>query len=339
MDADPQALFSELCQRLHVYPDKQGEVYIPCPKCGREKKHFSFALLQENGLHIGGACHACGYHIGARGLMALVGLAPDFIPPPNARPIIARPKQPDAPKGIFKLNISPDGLAARWSLHEEAVARWQAYCPQLTVETIEQRMLGYGVLPPGTSRCMQPRLIVPIFRRDRVVGFRARLDGPSCGKCQGETKCARWLSPLGSRNVLYGEEDVLAAHDLDLLVVCESPVEKLLVDQLAANYIQRIIAVATLGVSNWDDSWGELFRKARRVLIAYDNDPPGNGGASDQLRAQWFSEHPNTSRDLICGGARLASKLLEAGCRDVRLHHWGRHDKAGRDLRDLLANT
>lgn len=335
--ADPQAIFSELCQRLHVWPDKQGEVFIPCPSCQREKHHFSFALLTDGGLHIGGHCHACGHNASARELMALVGLAPDYQPLPNARPVVVRPKQVDEPKGIFNLRITPDGLAARWSLHEETVARWQAYCPTLTRETIEQRMLGYGVFPQGTSKCSQPRIMVPIFRQDRVVGFRGRLVGPSCNKCQGENKCSSWLSPLGSRNVLYGEEDVIAASHIDVLVICESPVEKLLVDQLALRYAPVIVGVATLGVSNWDESWGALFRKAGRVVVAYDNDPPGNGGASDQVREQWFAAHPNTSRELVCGGARLANRLIAAGCKDVRLHKWGRQDKAGKDLRELLS--
>jgi hypothetical protein len=254
---------------------------------------------------------------------------------------VARPKQTNEERGIFdkRRDVTPDGLAAQWALHPEAVQRWREYCPALTVETIEQRMLGYGTFPPYTSKCSQPRIMVPIFRGDRVVGFRGRLVGESCGKCvddKGKPKCTRWLSPSGTQPVLYGAEDVVRAHRIDTLAICESPVEKLLLDQIAARDHKRMVAVATLGVGAWDDAWIKSFSKAGHIVVCYDNDPAGNGGSTEALREQWFAEHPKTNRDLVCGGARLANRLLAAGLKNVTLWPWPRDARVGADLRDVL---
>ena len=59
-------LFDQLCDQLHAAPDRKGEVWVDCPSCGKNQKHFSFNETT-------GHCFACDYSGSLRQIAELLG--------------------------------------------------------------------------------------------------------------------------------------------------------------------------------------------------------------------------------------------------------------------------
>lgn len=274
--------FSSLCQHLQVAPDRRGECHVSCPSCGhpvkRGQTHFSFS-------RDGAFCFVCGYDSGLRALAAHYGLADGM--PVERRPL---PPRPEARHYNIREH-APDELAVRYAAHPERMQRWQAYKP-VNADTIKRYRLGFGALPAHSSRCPHRRLIVPLFEAGTCVGFRAR---------QVECECGKWLSPGGSQLTLYNARDLAGK----LVWIVENPIDALLIEQR----YPECAAVATLGVSVWRDEWTELVRPARKVIVAYDHDCPGNGGTA-AMRQAWLRTHPRLPEP---GGIKLVNRLLSAG--------------------------
>ncbi len=303
LGADQKDLFWALCRHLGVEPDRRGESHCTCPACGKQAKrgsvHFSFGVN-------GGFCFVCQFKCSLHTLAAHYGLD-------DAAPVEPRPARP--PRHRYDvLEHDPDDLARRYAAQPEAVEQWQAYKP-LSVETIRRYQLGYGVFPAHSSQCTHPRLIVPLFAGGRCVGFRGRSTGCACPK---------WLSPGGSRMVLYNAHDVTGK----LLWVVENPVDALLLEA----YDARCAAVATLGVTIWTDEYTELVRPARKVVVAYDADAPGNGGGRAGREA-WLATH---DRLIEPNGVKLVNRLLAAGIRAV-LFPWPEGTPVHTDIGALIA--
>ncbi len=319
-------MFNRLCQLLSAQPDRRGEAHIPCPWCGKEpargQVHFS---VSERGGH----CFCCGnggsvYQVAAR--LGLEGKTP--------RPVVV--PRPPAHRPRPKPTADFGQLARVYETYPGRVELWRAYKP-LWPETIEAYRLGYGSFPQYTSRCQHPRLMVPLIAEGKVVGFRGRrVEGCTC---EGKVK---WLSPVGTVPVLYNGERLgaqgpllgMAAGDRlatgRTLFIVENPLDALLLEQLG----QNVTAVATLSVSQWNEGWTDLIRLARprSVIVAYDNDRPGNGGGVIG-RERWLRAHP---RDIEPGGVRLVNQLLAAGV-PARLFPWPKNAPEHADIGDLLA--
>jgi len=192
--------------------------------------------------------------------------------------------------------------------------------------------LGYGAYPQYTSKCSHRRLQVPLIERGQVVGFRSRSVG-----CD----CAKWLSPAGSRTLLYNGErltrgpyygmgfalNAWVPHG-DVLYIIENPVDAILLEHNSP----EVYAVATLGVTMWQPEWTELVVRARpaMVVVAYDNDRPGNGGGIPG-RDAWLRDHP---KDIVPNGVKLVNALLTAGV-NARLFPWA-DSPLKADIGDLI---
>ncbi len=310
---DSRQLFDLLCQRLGAEPDRRGEAHVTCPFCGKEPKrgqvHFSFSER-------GGYCWVCSQSAGLKRLAELWGVDGDI--PEHVRP---RPVSPPLPTPE-----SFEWLARRYAQHEEVVTRWQEYKP-LPEQVIRAYLLGYGRHLDYTSQCQHMRLQVPLVAEGKVVGFRSR--SVSCD-------CRKWLSPKGSRMVLYNGERLGIGFDLGMAVgerrveecvlyVVENPIDALLLEYVYPD----VVAIATLGVANWKDHWTELIVRAHpaAVVVAYDNDRPGNGGGV-RGREAWLANH---DQDIEPNGVRLVNRLLERGV-TAELFCWPDDAPLGADI-------
>lgn len=302
------SLFERLCQRLNARPDRRGEVHVNCPFCGKEAKrgqvHFSFSER-------GAKCLVCGESAGLRRLAEVYGLdgAQAWTPPtPRA----------EAPRRTLDRSADFARWCDEWARNPRAVDAWQKYKP-LPEQVIRAHRLGLGRFPKYASQCQHERLMVPLYQDGKVVGIRGRaLD------CEHD----KWLSPAGSKCALYNAEHLGRAAGRVVWIV-ENPIDALLLE-LA---LPDAVAVATLGVSMWQEEWTGRIAQARpaSVIVAYDNDRPGNGGG-ETGRAVWLATHP---KDLLPNGVKLANRLLAAGVR-ARLFPWPADAPVHMDIGDVL---
>lgn len=293
-------LFAALCAHVAKHPNRKGEVYLPCPNCGKPKAHFSFSA---RGTH----CFLCGYSPSLPALAEKLGLhdtrptsAPAYVPPPlKPRPWQARARE----------------LAISFAASPLAISKWRAYKP-LEVATIRLHQLGWGVFPGlkfesehGWQVCPHPRLIVPLFDGEHVVGFRCR-----AVECQ----CPKWLSPGGSKLALYNAAAIRAGEPLAII---ENPADALLVGDH-----WRMAAVATLGVSIWNDAYTALLmaRRPSDIIIGYDNDVPGqttNPAIIARWRAARRARGLPDDETAFLNGFKLANRLCAAGL-PVQVYQW-----------------
>ncbi len=321
-------LFGDLLAHYGLKPDRRGEAHIDCPSCGKEAKkgqtHFSFSIR-------GGKCQVCGYKT------SLYALYQSAI---GEREVIERPIVPPKPKPVIPLQMSPDWYREHY-ITSDVVERWQAYKP-LTRLQIDGYSLGYGVLP--RSACKHPRLIVPVFDRDgRILHLRGRHTG-----CECATKWAvsgGWtmnrLEPFNFDIVRHGYSIILIVENPIDAIMASSPANKramleLLVPQMnqpAASAVNRhfshekerypVVALATLSAVYWRDSWAEYLREADQIIIMYDNDLPGNGGAKNRNEFIRLWQDGNEDRPIPpAKGIQLANRLRKAHL-PATLFDWG----------------
>jgi phage/plasmid primase-like uncharacterized protein len=194
--------------------------------------------------------------------------------------------------------------AARFAAHPDRYALWTAHKP-VTHETINGRNLGAGVLPQ--SRCKHERLIVPIYDdAGRVVNLRGRAI---------DCDCPKWLASGG------WSLDALPLYGLDALQpggtlwIVENPVDALMIAERTP-----YAGGATLSVSYWREAWTAAIveRQPSLVVVAYDNDLVGNGGAwrRDEMIAAWREKLPaayKRQKPPAANGVKIVNELLAAG--------------------------
>jgi hypothetical protein len=290
-------LFDGLCQHVRRTPDRKGEVWTPCPFCGkdegkRKSTHFSFS---ERGFR----CFVCGESGGLKRLAEQLNARPSDLP---VR--IHQLPTPPAPPRFWQTN--PQAVLHRLLESPTRLQDWQAYKP-LTVETIARWRLGAGVLP--SSACRHKRLIYPLVEDGRIVGFRGRSTGCDCPK---------WLTAGGSTTVLFGLDQVI--HNAEVILV-ENPVDAL----LAMQETPGVVAVAsTAGAGTWREAWTEELRRRRpaHVTVWLDNDLAGcpNPQTYVRLRQAWMQLHPG-KHPPEPNGPRIATALQAAGVR-CSLYRW-----------------
>jgi len=250
-------------------------------------------------------------------------------------------RRPARPKANFA-QWEPESLVTRYEHHPARFGLWWDYAPTLEPETIAAYRLGVGILPKGSSKCFHERLIVPLIVDGTVVGMRTRSLGCDCG--------ANWLSPLGSRMILYNGRRLEASSDLgncdgerpvrdNVLFITENPIDALLLEQKYAH----VCAVATLGVSMWRETWTPLVKAAKPLvtIVAYDNDWAGNVTAEhrEAITTAWRGKANRAWAPMPEQGNKLVERLQSAGIR-TELFPWGQDPSMpiGADLGDLLRN-
>ena len=290
------SLFTLLVTHTHAVVDRRGEAHINCPECGSESSpRNTKCSFSENGFF----CFVCGYNCGLVKLADTLGLnIGDY------RPVkFARPEKPANRSASWLTGP----LVTQFAEHPRRNELWNSYKP-ITVETIERMSLGVGVLPH--SRCKHERLIVPVWNGPQLVGLRGR---------QLDCDCGKWLASAGWSNdlaPLYNSESLGVGQ---VIWILENPVDALLLSERT-----EYAGVATYSVSYWTEAWTNRLIEAQPelVVVAYDQDLPGNGGAA--RRAEFEREWLKTHRVLPpSGGVKLVNRLLEAGL-PATLYDWGR---------------
>jgi hypothetical protein len=337
--------FVVLCRYFSAEPDGAGNVWITCPECGRAGRKCSFH--PERGLH----CFRC------NAIIPLAQLAERLL----GQPFVAPVPFPVKPPKIRAWQKQASMLADSFTQTPGNVEAWRAYKP-LPAPLILMHHLGSGIFPqlyfsegtvgqygpPSFSidgenwwQCTHKRLIIPLYCEGEVVGFRCR--STTCD-------CPRWLSPGGSKLVLYNGACLLPKdqrtglrHHLlgdshhayaagQKLLVVENPI-----DGIWAGHNWNVLYVATLGVSIWKPGWTKIMAAltpGATVLVAYDHDLAGNGGGSQKgaLAAAWTRKtgHPAPEP----AGIRRVRDFQKAHIKS-RLHDWG-DSPIGMDMGDYL---
>ncbi len=308
-------LYADLTARYPAArPNRRGEVFIPCPWCGKEGKHFSFSPR-------GGHCFVCGQGGSLATVAAQLGMrAAQPYTPPAVEIRVAAPWQREAAE-----------IIARSLAHPDRLARWAAYKP-LKAETLNRHQFGLGKLPfqraDGSWYWSQSEwLTVPLYAGDQLVGLRGRNLGS-----QGP----KWISATGTRYVLW---NLAAVTPGSIVWICENYVD-------AAWLMERhpdFVGVALGGATTWQAEWAEALaaRRPRLVVVATDNDLAGQatGAALRRLQEAWQVAHPQLAANVPQpNGPKIANSLLAAGCAGVSVFRWPATAPDKADIGWLLAN-
>lgn len=277
--------------------DKRGHDYhTDCPFCGkpatRGQTHFSYS---ERGC----TCFVCGNGGGLVKLARQLGQKVTAV----AQPVRIKPVKNSA---AWLDNAGE--LVARYTAHSRRVALWREYKP-LDTETITGNHLGVGILP--YSQCHHPRLILPICNEaGRVVCLRGR---------RLDCDCPKWLASGGWSLNSLPLYNLDALPEGGVLWIVENPVDALLIGQFTP-----YTGVATLSVSYWRDEWAKAIVEKRPslVVVAYDNDLAGNGGAwrRAEFMAEWLA-NAKVRATPQARGVMVVNALLGAGINTV-LYDW-----------------
>lgn len=287
-----------------------GERWMDCPECGKGGRHFSYSER-------GAFCFRCGYAASLPALRERLGAC-------SGARLAPKWEQSSARKPRRKAIADMDWWARQLHQTPGAFDAWTRYKP-ISRSVFEENMLGYGVMPAlryssggKWLECKFNRLIVPLFKDGRVVGFRCRAIEP------GDAG-PKWLSPGGSELTLYNACAVTpSAH----IAIVENPI-----DALLATSAWKMPFVATMGVSIWKQEYTEFLIAMRplSVTVMFDNDAPGNSIDPEVIR-DWETRHYPAKAPQR--GIALANHLCSEGL-PARLHVWvGR--PVGFDVGDLF---
>lgn len=289
-----------------LHGDKRGHDYhTDCPFCGkpaqRGQTHFSYSAQ-------GYKCFVCGNGGGLAALATRLGQA--------TTAVYSAPKPKPIKRRAAWLDRAGD-LVARYTAHPQRVALWQAHKP-ISEEMILAKNLGVGVLP--SSKCRHERLILPIYNEGKVVCLRGR---------RLACDCPKWLASGGWRLETLPLYNLDALPEGGILWIVENPVDALMIGK-ATPYT----GAATLSVSYWRDEWAAAIVEKRPslVVVAYDNDLPGNGGGwrREEMIKVWGGKIiPEAA------GVKLANVLQSAGLNAI-LYDW-KDAPAKSDIGSLLA--
>lgn len=303
---------------------KRGQYHIgPCPFCGGEDR-FTIKTWPDG--HESWLCRYC-----APGKYKSVTeflVRRDNVPYRTAKEMLgnAEPTIPQAGKTVkprkhawWKDWNNASSLLGQYTYdHDRVVTTWQAHKP-VKEKTILRAKLGVGVLP--SSHCTHERLIVPIFGDDgHIVCFRGRQLSCNCADRRG--RLLKWLAPAGWQIDELPLYNLREAAPGGILWVVENMVDALLVGDYT-----DMTGVATLSTSYWLPAWTMAMAEYRPslVVVAYDNDLVGNGGAQirSELLKQWRENLPpgSTAEPPEPAGVRVVNALLENGMNGV-LYDW-----------------
>jgi hypothetical protein len=323
-------LFDQICSKVNQAPDRRGQVYIPCPACGKEssRKNVHFVFSETKGA----ICFVCGYKASLKMLAERLGVEKDA---PYKPPVyhVAAPKTIRAWEGMIENHLE--------NASKQAKIKWKAYKP-IDDTVIDNYRLGWGFFPKMTSQCAHERLLVPLIAGGKIVGLRGR-----AVDCQ----CPKWLSILGSEpKFLYNggqlsqnNEERLQRHlglstspfaRGEIILIVENPIDALMVEQSA-----NVRAIATLGVTSWCEEWTQSLVECRPalILVVYDNDLAGNT-SNPELIAKWRKKNPMIKDAPTPNGVRLVNNLLRAGL-PASLYHWPAGSPEKADIGMLLSET
>jgi len=289
------------------------EYIIPCPGCGKQstKRNIHFSFNER-----GGYCFVCGYKCGLTKLAEDVGMKDGASY--EAKPYVEKPKRQTEIHDF-------DDLATVYHNAPMVYTKWNQYKP-ITMDLIYKYQLGVGVLP--LSSCKHERLVMPIKYNGKVIGFRGRAIDCDCKKWMQSSGLTLDMLPL------YNSEHIMPG---DAVIIVENAIDAILVSTCSSFFgTGKCTGVATFSTSYWKDDWTKILVKAKPagIVVAYDNDLPGNGGGAN--REKMIAERKKEHSDKVpqSRGILLVNKLIAAGLRAM-LFWWG-DSPAKSDIGELI---
>ena len=314
--------------------DRRDNVFIPCPWCGKEDRHFSFSPR-------GGHCFVCG---GGGSLWAVaerLGLRL-----PDREVLDLRQRQRRSPLRQQAEPTSPKPAAPWMALGsaDRSRARWPtpgAWPPGPRTSpsrlrpssdtTSASRACPSGGLSGNWYWSSTYWLTVPLYapaasgagraEPGRLVGLRGRNLDP-----HGKPK---WISATGTSYVLW---NLAGVRHGGAVWICENYVD-------AAWLMERhphLDAVALGGAAHWREEWAAQLaaRQPLFAVVALDNDLAGQarGSLGSQLR---YARRTEGMPDMPLNGPKIANSLAEAGL-PAHLLEWPDHAPAHADVGWLL---
>lgn len=287
-------LFDRVSGLLGGKPNRRGWIDAVCPACGKQPKHGQIHFGYRE---TGGHCFVCGWRGSLRDLADLLSVdSRDYVAPVR--------EPPPPPKPIARWRLNPDRLLAQYHDHPDRLQRWQRYKP-LKAETIERFGFGLGRLPfqDDNDQWYMSRhewLTVPVYADGALAALRGRnLTGNG----------AKWISATGSNYALWNVDDVRFGATVWL---CENYVDAAWLMQEHPEWD----AVAIGGATTWRRHWARQLaaRRPAQVIVALDNDLPGNGGGArrEQWLAEWKARRPGVTPP-DANGPRIVDDLQLSG--------------------------
>lgn len=243
--------------RFRVQPERGRWWCRQCSAGERWEDGIAY-LRRRDGLSFREACEAMGRYE----LATSSGRPSRPLPPPRPEPSAAwRTAATHAHEGCVTALWSPLGARARAWLHRRG----------LSEATLRDWRLGYSVGQQMEGLWIPRGIVLPWFAAGKL--WQLKIRRPVTGTDQPKYAAVRGGSPH-----LFGT-DALASRDI--LVLAEGEFDALLLWQEACDQVD----VATLGSCSGTPSEDVLWRliRYRRVLLAYDMDAAGEGGASRLL--------------------------------------------------------
>jgi DNA primase len=173
----------------------------------------------------------------------------------------------------------------------------------LTEETIQAWDLGYNPSNYRTSKMLDrqgqpvavPRgWVIPLRERQTLWGVKVRLPDGTPGD--------KYVQLTGSRPALFGEHTLR----LPVSVLCEGEFDAMLLHQEAGDLVG--VGTTTGGAKVWVREWNVPLLFSKSILVAYDNDEPGDEGA-----AAVMAHMPRARRVKVPTGKDVTEHYLSGG--------------------------
>lgn len=322
--------FESLLKHYNVEPDDRKWAHVPCPRCfspAAERygdTHFSFN-------HKAGYCFVCGYKCTLPELIEEVGAEL------TGNSTSYRYQERKKRWMDYEVNRQTlNDMIVKWNKEPYGFHRWNLYKP-ISEKVYSFYKLGFGMYPDKSSLCKHNRLMVPLIAGEEIVGVRGR---------RLDCDCPKWAAISGSKFVLYNGgmligglgnsklklgNSLLTYNKSSVLYIVENQIDSLLLLQ------KGIYAVATLGVTIWEEEWTKILQdvKPSKVVVAYDNDMAGcpNEETYQRIKKERlakgipFVKEPN-GYELV---KRLREKSINAFC-----YHWSPNTPEKMDIGKLL---
>lgn len=263
-----------------------GSIRVPCPKCSPFRKKQTYPCLHADLDKEVWCCHHCGFS----GSLQNYG-ARQTIPPP-VRKAYTRPTYEENGLSAKALKFFADrGIS-------EAVVR--------------RNRIGYGPVYMPQDEDEVATVQFPYYRDGEAVNIKYR-DGH---------KHFRMVS--GAERLLYGLDDI----DGDSVIVVEGEMDKLALEMAGYTSVVSVPDGAPApNTKNYESKFDflasaeEVLRPLARIVIAVDNDGPGNKLAEELarrlgqercLRVRWSSECKDANDVLMSHGPKVLAECVEA---------------------------
>lgn len=302
-----ESLFDEVRQILQGEHRRGTDWYdADCPFCGKESKrgqvHFSYS--DSGGYH----CFVCGASGNLRALADRLNVGSDN----EWKPM---PRKEQAPKPVARWRQNPDRLLDEYTHHPDRYRLWAQHKP-LKPETVDRFGFGVGRLPRlGDSGEWElakvNRLIVPIWSGGQLMALRGRAMQPDIEP--------KWLSAAQSVMTPWGLGNITPGG---IVWIAENYVDAAwLMQERQGEYA---IGLGTAGGWKEENTWALARLKPHLVIVALDNDLPGQaqGALRKRLEDEWRADPKHRGqRPPPSNGVRMVSELRSMGLR-TELFQW-----------------